>query len=66
MYNSTTHNHKKPRLRDRTDRAWLIMRPGNGADLFLQPRSRTGQRSQEIREIEDVYVTFTHLLNVSL
>jgi len=45
MYNSTTHNHKKPRLRDRTDRAWLVafyvIRPGNVADLFLQPRSRT-------------------------
>ena len=38
--NSTTDTQKKPRLRDRTDRAWftqlLLHRPGNGVGLFFQ------------------------------
>jgi len=40
LVNSITDILKKPRLRERTDRAWFNrlynIRPGNGADLFLQ------------------------------
>jgi len=39
-------HQKKPRLIQRTDRAWFSrlynIRPGNGAGLFLEPRSPHG------------------------
>ena len=38
----TTDTLNKPRLRDRTDKAWFSrlydIRPGKGAGLFLQPQ----------------------------
>jgi len=44
---NNNNNQKKPRLRDRTDRAWfshLLWHPArrNGAGLFVQPRSPHG------------------------
>jgi len=42
------HSRNPYRLRERTDRAWFSrlvlydIRPGNGAGLFLQPRSPHG------------------------
>jgi len=42
----TTDTPNKPRLRDRTDKAWFSrlydIRPGKGAGLFLQPRRLHG------------------------
>jgi len=47
LVNSTTHNHKKPRLRDRTDRAWfsrLFMTSGEETERVysFNPGARTG------------------------
>ena len=52
----TTDRLKKSRLTERTDRAWFSrlvydIRPGNGAGLFLQPRSSHGVNFNNVGQL---------------